>query len=784
MCLPLCSCSFLSARYLNDDLSDVDDAEFHLQQAQSAELKRAFLQLARQTTPQVSEEDATLNATQFSTLLRSHLAAHAPSSAAQDSFSMEVELANMWSELPKTKSGGVTFQQLLKALSGGGSTEPTPNGSRRGSLTGAAPASSAVENANGAPAGRAAGVSMSVTDPLFKLFQRRPSVGRAQSIRNSGGKRHSESGRAGIVPSATSGAAAAANASENGGAGLRPRSSTLVPGSSASSFGRNGVPYPSSSSAASQSTSLHSSSPAPSGPTPSGALDLSDSDWLDLSWLVAAHPAAFSSVASSSPRTSISGESAAAPTPITQPTKTLVSNSALQIAFQHYLGRWLNQHELNVIGTMQKFLTPPSGVAKRPGGSGGPTDLLTFDVLQKTVASVYAFLRENPDTRVVDPLPSFAVALGLSESPLPTDDLLAHLNTFAVLPLEAAQSLLKAFGGGVLHSPPLLHLLTEHKHLTMRHTRLEKEYTLLTSTRESLDSSHADLSSQVPFLQERLEQAERERGELEKELEKSRELSSASSLHRSNYEKTQKKLQQVQEDSAQLRNEIQLGKEMLGEKEEELGALQGQVAKLKEKLSQTERELKELQSKASAASVSSSSSLAHLQEEHRTLESKHQDLLERSQIFYRRLVAVGETQGLEPIEGMEGGMLVGSLANNRSKTSRGPKASVVLRDELGANGGGAEKDSLGAELEDVHEYESSGKAEQQRLELEKIQQQLSALSQRVGDKDREIERLHHEMDALHKSKGATGLTPLEVGPSSDGEDATKDKGLCAQCAIM
>ena len=742
-----------------EDASHIEsDEEFHINDEedvdltnQTDELRRAFLALANG-----DQSTGTINRQQFRQLLKSHLRQHSNESndITHDESQMDAELESMWLEVPKqtdtlTGEDGVTFPSLLALLSGEDSNEPTPNGSRRHSFS---------NNGTGENGVVASGVARhgGSVDPLFKMFARRGSF--KYGNRGPGTRRGSELANGLYMPSYPN---SADRPSFDSREGVSP-SGTFPPP----------LP-PTASHVATSSPTANASSqpvtPLPSGPTASGALDLADSDWNDLQWLVAAHPAAFSTA---SPRTSFSGGSLPSPnSTTTSQANMLVSSSALQIAMQHYLSRWLNQHELNVIGTMQKF-------ASRRRSSTTASESLTFDVLQKAVGHVHSWLRHNPDATQVDPLPAFAQALGLTTTPMNTDELLAHLNTFSVLPLDASQQLLAQFGGGVLHAPVILTLLSDYKSLTIRHARLEKEYTLLTAHRENLDSSHADLSEQVPFLQGKVDALENDKRQLEANLTKLADVAAQSNTHKANYEKAQKKIQSLYEDMETLRTDLKVTKESNHHSEDELTKLNSAYNKLKERLYQTETALKELELRSVDEREQDAAALRHAQEEHRTLEQRFQDLLERSQIFYRRLVAVGETDDLEPIDGITGVNII--TDNSRVQMSprspnspmAGPSSPRNIEDL---------NDSLGAELDDFARGEALSRVEQQGVEIEKLKQQLAALSNRVGDKDREIARLHGEIDG----KKSKSTTPLEIGPLSDGEESTQDCAtMCNKCTIM
>ena len=73
-------------------------------------------------------------------------------------------------------------------------------------------------------------------------------------------------------------------------------------------------------------------------------------------------------------------------------------------------------------------------------------------------------------------------------------------------------------------------------------------------------------------------------------------------------------------------------------------------------------------------------SITTLNESLRTHQHQYHDLLEKSQIFYRRLVAVGETSGLEPLDGDDDNVLVGSLARTIARSQRPLGSSVINQD--------------------------------------------------------------------------------------------------------
>ena len=87
-------------------------------------------------------------------------------------------------------------------------------------------------------------------------------------------------------------------------------------------------------------------------------------------------------------------------------------------------------------------------------------------------------------------------------------------------------------------------------------------------------------------------------------------------------------------------------------------------------------------------------------------------------------------------------------------------------------------DSLGAELDDSARHEAVGRVQQQSQEIESLKRQMATLTM---NKDREIDRLHGEIETLQNHGKNATRTPLGSGPSSDGEDPSK--ALCC-CTIM
>lgn len=398
-------------------------------------------------------------------------------------------------------------------------------------------------------------------------------------------------------------------------------------------------PESASSSVLSPSPSSSALGPASSASAAGGWLDLSDPDWKDLSWLVAAHPAAFSS-ATSSPSSSSSQAQQTRVDPLRSPSTTLVSASALQIAVQHYLSRWLNQHELNVIASMLKFVkgtgaaaaaatssggasssshTPP--LSPSSGGASSPSsDLLTLETLSKAISALHDQIQQQypspmASTAVIDPLPAFAQAFGLLPSPassssspaaaavksspvanqLSTEEILRNLSSFQVLAPALSLSLLRSFGPEFLHAPAVQTLLADMKNIKTRHALLEKEHGLLSASRENLDSSHQDLSEQIPYLQAALETARKEKLAMAAENARAIEIEQSNRTLKMNHDAMQKKCQQLQEDLALLREESLHSKEVARTSEEEHVKLAMKANKLKEKMAQYESKIQQQQ---------------------------------------------------------------------------------------------------------------------------------------------------------------------------------------------
>lgn len=574
--------------------------EIAAQEAQKDALRTEFLRLARgmalNGASHLNDDAAlatlTIGQPQFEQLLRSHIASAGAS--ADDAAAMESELSALWSELPKQIANaageeGVTFASLIHALAGGGASQPNsrrPSIDQGGELDVASPTGERSNSVwNGAP---------KPTEGLRAIFApvRRSSIKGSPPVPGSARlhqKRHSDIGRGGAGTSAPNGISP-----QLIGFGARDRGQSMSSAQRHSLFvsrnTRSSGPQP-----PPPAAPVASALAATGGPMASGCLDLSDRDWTDLGWLVEAHPAAFSAAVSSN-GTAAAASSSTVLNPAASPASTLVSASALQICMQHYLSRWLNQHELNVISSMLKFVR---------GGGGQPgSDLLSYEVLQNTIRHLHSSIRWQSNAAIIDPLPSFAQALGLmssTDSPLPplsTDELLQHLNAFAVLAPEASQELLQSFGAEILHSPSMLSLLAELKAVTIRHSRLEKEYQLLIASSQNLDSSHHDLSEQLPILQQQLLESKREKDAMSLAVARAAEIESTHKALKANYEKLQKRWQAAQEDAAALRSEIQLAAEAASQSESDHAALVAMEKKGRERIAALEEAMRDFSANA------------------------------------------------------------------------------------------------------------------------------------------------------------------------------------------
>lgn len=167
---------------------------------------------------------------------------------------------------------------------------------------------------------------------------------------------------------------------------------------------------------------------------------------------------------------------------------------------------------------------------------------------------------------------------------------------------------------------------------------------------------------------------------------------------------------------------------------------------------------------------------------------QYSDLKEKSQIYYRRLVAVGETAGLDGTAAVHVPLAGGVAPGNNNKSNNDDDAivgspvtpSASPRRSLAAGAGGAgaalaQPESLTAELDDFNR----GAVAAQAAEIEGLKRQLAAVSATAAQREREVERLHAELEASH---GGSAETRIGVGPSSDGEEP-KAK-CCGACSIM
>lgn len=183
-------------------------------------------------------------------------------------------------------------------------------------------------------------------------------------------------------------------------------------------------------------------------------------------------------------------------------------------------------------------------------------------------------------------------------------------------------------------------------------------------------------------------------------------------------------------------------------------------------------------------------SIASLQESSRHSAGLYHDLLEKSQIFYRRLVAVGET--VEPLGRMheEGdahddgdsvgnNVLAGSLDRSMARSMMARVGSYPLSGDLDGLHG-ADVDPASAASAPRSSQGGIGSA----LEIDNLRRQVAALTLSATTKDREIDRLHSEIDAL-QGKGARDADPASVGINdstpSDGP-APEAKGGC--CCVV
>jgi hypothetical protein len=685
------------------------------QDEQKAALQRRFVELAAPELQNsvgagaVSDDvlhGLTINAAQFKTLLRSHIAAASAGEVAveglENDAAMEDELEALWIELPKQQSSigteGVTFPSLLLALAGGGPA--SQHGSRRASVTSpqlpmhqlhgdfadsaSSPTGMMVHRRSISGSSSTAGTGVRSPDQphaapaevLRTMFQPRRGSVKLPPTSLSGmhaggsmrGKRHSEFRPAGLggffSPPMPVHVPTSAGAGGSSGAGDRPRAQTLFPSEALSPSSpvpitgslpsanhllpqqqsqplsstvaptlsaaprsmakSSAAAAPSSSSSPSVTfpafSSSSSSSSASLGVSTSSLhlsnyLDLSDPDWTDLRWLVAAHPAAFTSAPPSSSSSSTSSSvGAAVADPTLSPETTLVSASAVQICMQHYLSRWLNAHELAVIASLLKFVRGATAGSKPAPGE----ELISFEVLARAVRCLRALIAAQQhsgagagQTQVIDPLPAFAQAMSLlpgagndDEDPtaptLSTEELLSHLNSFAILAPSSSLGLLHSFGPGVLHAPAVQDLLLQLKSSRTERARMEKELRLLSAARENLDSSHQDLSEQVPYLQSALEAARREKLAVESEALRVPELEASLRAAKTAHDKVQKKVHELQSVTIELRADVQHHKESALQQDAAQAALNQVANKLKERNAALERELQEALAAAQA----------------------------------------------------------------------------------------------------------------------------------------------------------------------------------------
>jgi hypothetical protein len=282
---------------------------------------------------------------------------------------------------------------------------------------------------------------------------------------------------------------------------------------------------------------------------------------------------------------------------------------------QHYLSRWLNAHELAVIASLLKFVRGATAGSKPAPGE----ELISFQVLARAVRCLRALIAAQQhsgigagQTQVIDPLPAFAQAMGLlpgagnadDEEPtaptLSTEELLSHLNSFAILAPSSSLGLLHSFGPGVLHAPAVQDLLGQLKSSRTEHARMEKELRLLSAARENLDSSHQDLSEQVPYLQSALEAARREKLAVESEALRVPELEASLRAAKTAHDKVQKKVHELQSVTIELRADVQHHKESALQQDAAQAALNQVANKLKERNATLERELQEALAAAQA----------------------------------------------------------------------------------------------------------------------------------------------------------------------------------------
>jgi uncharacterized coiled-coil protein SlyX len=101
---------------------------------------------------------------------------------------------------------------------------------------------------------------------------------------------------------------------------------------------------------------------------------------------------------------------------------------------------------------------------------------------------------------------------------------------------------------------------------------------------------------------------------------------------------------------------------------------------------------------------------------------------------------------------------------------------------MSINGDGGEQGSLSSEIADFDRGDALNRVAAQQEQIEQLKRQLAALQANLGQKEREVERLHGELETA-QGGSADGKAVLGNGPASDGDDL-QSKACCAGCAIM
>ena len=175
-------------------------------------------------------------------------------------------------------------------------------------------------------------------------------------------------------------------------------------------------------------------------------------------------------------------------------------------------------------------------------------------------------------------------------------------------------------------------------------------------------------------------------------------------------------------------------------------------------------------------------SISSLTETARVVGQQLADAKEQAQVYRRRLAATGDNgDGLDGLGGGGGSGVVGGTSPIPEYGTMMPRGSKVGA-MMSINGDGSEQGSLSSEIADFDRGDALNRVAAQQEQIEQLKRQLAALQANLGQKEREVERLHGELETAQGGQ-ADGKAVLGNGPASDGDDL-QSKGCCAGCSIM